>query len=98
MVNTAWDGCDEPATALNRALHTMIPARVDRRLVVVEGMDRGQSWTLDPDAPSRVLLGTSPACEVRLTDTTVSRRHAAFEAVEGRFRISDLDTTNGTFV
>jgi DNA-binding NtrC family response regulator len=72
-------------------------ARV-RRVVVIEGPDAGQQFVLDPEAPSRILLGTSEACELRLTDPTVSRRHVAFEAVGLRYRLTDLGSTNGTFV
>ena len=69
-----------------------------RRVVVIEGPDTGKVFTLDPNAPSRVLLGTSPACELRLTDPRVSRRHAAFEPAGRRYRITDFGSTNGTFV
>jgi hypothetical protein len=45
-----------------------------------------------------VLAGTSPACELRLTDRQVSRRHVAFELTGARLRVTDLGSTNGTFV
>ena len=56
-----------------------------RRVVVIEGPDAGREFELDPDAPSRILLGTSEVCDVRLTDPTVSRRHAALEAAGQRY-------------
>ena len=65
---------------------------------VIEGPDAGAEFPLDPNAPSRILVGTSPACTIRLTDPTVSRRHAALEPVEGRYRLTDLGSTNGTLV
>jgi DNA-binding NtrC family response regulator len=68
------------------------------RVVVIEGPDAGTEFTLDPSSPSRVLLGTSPACELRLSDPTVSRRHAAFEPAGRRYKLTDFDSTNGTFV
>jgi two-component system response regulator HydG len=68
------------------------------RLVVVEGPDAGRSLVLDPAAPTRILLGTSTACEMRLTDPTVSRRHVALEAHGQRFRVTDLGSTNGSYV
>src|SRR5262245_51019128 len=67
-------------------------------LVVIEGPDEGARFALDPGSPSRLLIGQSPACEVRLTDREVSRRHAAVEQVGRRLRVTDLDSTNGTFV
>ncbi|HLK39182.1 MAG TPA: FHA domain-containing protein, partial [Polyangiaceae bacterium] len=49
-----------------------------RRAVVIEGPDQSRQFELDPNKPSRILLGTSEVCDIRLTDPTVSRRHAAF--------------------
>ena len=69
-----------------------------QRLRVVEGPDAGAAYPLDAHAPSRILLGTSPACSIRLTDPTVSRRHVALEPIGRRYRLSDLGSTNGTFV
>src|SRR5687768_11841530 len=68
------------------------------RAVVVEGPDAGKVFVLDPLSANRILLGTSPACDLRVADRTGSRRHAAFEPVGRRFRITDLGSTNGTFV
>jgi two-component system, NtrC family, response regulator HydG len=68
------------------------------RAVVIEGADAGRSFLLDPACPSRILVGTGAACDVRLTDTTVSRRHLAFEPSGQRYRVTDLGSTNGTFV
>jgi transcriptional regulator with GAF, ATPase, and Fis domain len=68
------------------------------RVAVVEGPDATRGFALDPNAASRILVGTSPACEIRLTDPTVSRRHCAFESVDGRWKLTDFDSTNGTTV
>ncbi len=68
------------------------------RIRVVEGPDVGAEVVIAVTNPNRVLVGTSPACQLRLTDPTVSRRHAALEATAGGLRLSDLDSTNGTRV
>jgi len=68
------------------------------RLTVIEGPDAGRSFVLDPGSPQRLLLGTSPVCDVRLGDPRVSRRHAAVEPAGRRYRITDLGSTNGTFI
>src|SRR6185436_5624847 len=65
---------------------------------VVEGPDVGIRFSFDGTQPSRVLVGKGPACEVRLTDREVSRRHLALELVGRRMRVTDLDSTNGTFI
>jgi two-component system response regulator HydG len=65
-------------------------------LTVVKGPDQGQTVALDGSQPSRLLLGQGPACDVRLTDRTVSRRHVALDVEGGRVRVSDLGSKNGT--
>jgi two-component system, NtrC family, response regulator HydG len=68
------------------------------RLEVVAGPDAGAEHTLDPAAPGRVYVGKSEACQLRLADPLVSRRHFALEIDGARVRITDLDSTNGTLV
>ncbi len=67
-------------------------------LEVIEGPDAGLQKTIEPTDPSRLLIGLSSACELRLTDRLVSRRHAAVEAVGERLRWTDLGSTSGTSV
>jgi two-component system, NtrC family, response regulator HydG len=67
-------------------------------LTVTEGPERGRSYRLDSSLATRALVGTSPACEIRLSDPEVSRRHAAIERVGTTLKIMDLSSTNGTFV
>jgi two-component system, NtrC family, response regulator HydG len=65
---------------------------------VVEGAERGASLRIDGRTPSRAFVGGSPACELRVGDQLVSRRHLALELAGARLRLSDLDSTNGTEV
>ena len=67
-------------------------------LRVVEGPDAGKTLTLDDARPARVLVGQSHACELVLADPRVSRRHAAVEATPRGLRVTDLGSTNGTWV
>ncbi len=67
-------------------------------LLVVQGTEQPQSFKLDGSQPSPVLVGHSPACEIKLRDPEVSRRHAALEITGDRLRVTDLKSTNGTFV
>jgi transcriptional regulator with GAF, ATPase, and Fis domain len=67
-------------------------------LEVIEGADRGASVKVDPSKPSRVLIGSSPVCDLKLSDGRVSRRHAALELSAGLLRLTDLGSTNGTTV
>jgi DNA-binding NtrC family response regulator len=68
------------------------------QLSVLEGPDTGLGVTLDGSSPTRVLLGTSPVCTVRITDQEVSRRHAALAVCVDHVQIVDLGSTNGTTV
>ncbi|HEY8087321.1 MAG TPA: sigma 54-interacting transcriptional regulator [Polyangiaceae bacterium] len=70
----------------------------DFLLTVVEGPDQGTAFTLAGSHPSRVLVGSSPACDLRLNDREVSRRHVALEPAGRRIRVTDIGSTNGTFV
>ncbi len=91
---------DDRQTEIATEAHRLSAAPVERlRLVVVEGPDTGKAFDLETSAPSRLLVGTSPACSIKLTDPTVSRRHAAFEPTpKGAYRLNDLGSTNGTVV
>lgn len=63
---------------------------------VTAGPDTGKSIAVTPRSPGRVLVGTSATCALRLTDRRVSRRHLALDAKDGRLRVTDLGSTNGT--
>jgi len=66
-------------------------------VVVTGGPDSGQQIYVDASQPA-ALVGQSPACELKLTDREVSRRHASLEVAGARVRVRDLGSTNGTFV
>lgn len=64
---------------------------------VVEGPDAGAERTLEADG-TKLLVGTSPTCAMRLSDRTVSRRHVSIELTPGGVLVRDLGSTNGTRV
>jgi len=51
---------------------------------------------LDPG--QEVVMGRSRSCELTLDTGQASRRHAAVRFADGRFRVRDLGSTNGTFL
>ena len=68
-------------------------------IAVVEGPETGTRLTLDAAGGARALVGRGPACELRLTDKLVSRRHVAFEVTtQSEVRVTDLESTNRTLV
>ncbi|MEQ9322168.1 MAG: FHA domain-containing protein, partial [Polyangiaceae bacterium] len=87
-------GAAEQSTILNAKQAAGTPRGVFV-LVVVDGPNRAQSFVVDGSSPSRVLIGQSPVCEVRLDDRSVSRRHVGVELADRCLRVRDLDSTNG---
>lgn len=78
-----WSGVAESAHSL---MHPREPVSATSLLA----LDRAQS--------DRLLIGRHPRCDVLLTDSSVSRRHAQIAFRDGVWTIRDLGSTNGTFV
>jgi DNA-binding NtrC family response regulator len=89
---------EEIETALQRRVHAPAEAAAHITLTAFEGPDAGLRVDVDGDHASRLLIGQSPACDVRLSDSMVSRRHAALDRDAHGVSITDLRSTNGTFV
>src|SRR5438105_444898 len=83
-----------PQTRLSTRSEELASSSVRCQLVVLEGPDMGRAVTLD--APRRV--GTDPACDLTLTDDRVSGRHLEVSPSGARFKVRDLDSTNGTYL
>lgn len=65
-------------------------------LVVLAGSDVGRLYRLQR---CRTVIGRSPDAQIVLEDATISRRHAAITySSDGRVRIMDLGSRNGTWV
>jgi hypothetical protein len=65
-------------------------------LVVRAGGGRaGESFK---PAGERTRIGRSPDCEIFLDDVTVSRNHAVLVLENGKYRVEDQGSLNGTFV
>src|SRR5215813_1692585 len=46
----------------------------------------------------RFSIGRTPENDLTIDDKSLSRRHALIEAFEGRFNLSDCDSSNGTLI
>jgi two-component system, NtrC family, sensor kinase len=64
-------------------------------LFVIRGVDQGSRFELSEPT---VRLGRDPSSTIPLHDTEVSRHHAEIRRIEGEYSISDLNSSNGTFV
>ena len=74
---------------------TRIRAVMNPRLVSISGPLQGKTFPLADEACS---IGRESANTISVADASVSRRHCVISREEGRFRISDLDSLNGSFV
>jgi pSer/pThr/pTyr-binding forkhead associated (FHA) protein len=68
-----------------------------------EGREQAGAWLQVGEKhysipPAGATIGRSTNSDVRLDDQLASRRHARIDRREGEFVISDLESTNGTFV
>jgi two-component system response regulator GlrR len=65
------------------------------RLHVASGPDTGQAVC---STSERVVVGTHPSCDLKLTDRLVSRFHCELAVIEGQIVLRDLGSRNGTRV
>ncbi len=65
------------------------------RLLVIKGTDEGKQFEL---STPQIGIGRDAGNPIRLHDTEVSRRHAAFILTEGGYKLKDVGSANGTFV
>lgn len=64
-------------------------------LVAMNGRHKGQDFRLHD---GQNIIGSSGSAEVLLEDPAISAQHASVRYRDGVFSLTDLDSTNGTFV
>jgi len=64
-------------------------------LFVIRGNDQGTRFELEEPV---LRIGRDSSNEIQVHDTEVSRRHAEIRQSDGDFAVSDLESSNGTFV
>jgi DNA-binding NtrC family response regulator len=64
------------------------------RLTVAKGPDAGRHVVVDAGT---LIVGTHADADLRLTDTTVSRYHLELQIRSDGIKVTDLESTNGTF-
>jgi len=64
-------------------------------LFVIRGVDQGSRFELTEPT---IRLGRDPSSTIPLHDTEVSRHHVEIRWVDGEYAISDLNSSNGTFI
>ena len=64
-------------------------------VVVKRGPNAGSRFRLDKPVTT---VGRHPGSDIYLDDITASRRHAEFRAENGKYRVLDASSRNGTYV
>lgn len=87
----------EVETTIQSRVGLDVPAERIFVLQVLTGNEAGQVFELSASEPA-MLIGTGPACGIRVADPMVSRRHVALEMEGTQLRVRDVGSTNGTWV
>lgn len=65
------------------------------QLILRSGSNRGRAWTITNEP---MLVGRDKSCSIQLDSHAVSRRHCQVLHEDGRIRVADLGSRNGTLV
>ncbi len=68
------------------------------RVVIVDGPESKEHGRVHSFAQDEVRIGSSPEADVPLADNSVSREHVSIRLSPGGFVLTDLGSTNGTFL
>ncbi len=90
------DGKMSFGSNIEQKLHMMTSQTRKVKLVVTDrtGSTTETSWNVD----GSIFVGRSSICNLYFDDDGLSRQHFVIEATEKGCFLSDLDTTNGTFI
>jgi hypothetical protein len=64
-------------------------------VVLMDGNDKGKDFRV---RDGQNMMGSDPTCDIVISHPTISGRHASLRAKEGKFFLTDLDSTNGTYL
>ncbi len=64
-------------------------------LVAMSGEQKGEDFRV---RDGQNTIGSAPDCEIVLRDTAVTGKHASLRYKDHKFYLTDLDSTNGTFL
>ncbi len=79
--------------ALKQQSRALSPAQLPRITIVEAEKSPALSFQ-----KMQILIGRDPACDVCLSDPTVSAQHARLDFHDSQWWVEDLQSTNGTYV
>ncbi len=65
------------------------------KLLIISGPLQGEEFIINKEA---FTIGSGKQNDLSINDSTISKRHCEIKAEENGYSITDLDSTNGTFV
>ena len=95
-----WDTSDNSTSLHTMSLDSLPSLELDSvesaGLVQLNGKELGRMFILDPG--QSMLVGRSSSAELQIEGDSVSRHHALLVHTGQQVHVSDLDSTNGTFL
>jgi diguanylate cyclase (GGDEF)-like protein len=64
-------------------------------LIIIRGTPQGHRFFITMD---QMIIGRDPAADIVVADQSISRSHAKINKVDGQAMLSDLGSSNGTFI
>jgi pSer/pThr/pTyr-binding forkhead associated (FHA) protein len=97
--DSAWTRCPYCEASGSGPSSSQTALQVPAWLQVVNGKNQAKRY---PIRQGKTHLGADPSCDIVLDHDYVSGRHACIEAMDAdgawSFELTDLDSTNGTFL
>src|ERR1700685_385613 len=84
-----------PAARKTVLLSQKYKAPVVGWLVALDGQQKGEDFRVRDGQNS---VGSDSSCDIVLTDPTVSSKHASLRYKEGQVVLTDLDSSNGSYL
>lgn len=63
--------------------------------VALDGQQKGEDFRV---REGQNTIGSDSSCDIVLTDSTISAKHASLRYKEGKFILTDLDSSNGSYL
>src|ERR1019366_6358103 len=64
-------------------------------LIIIRGTPQGHRFFITQD---EMTIGRDPTADISVSDQSISRKHAKVGRENGKVRLTDLGSSNGTFV
>src|SRR6478672_12082764 len=64
-------------------------------LIIIRGTPQGHRFFITQD---EMIVGRDPAADISVADQSISRKHARIVRAAGKVQLTDLGSSNGTFV